>query len=381
MNDYSLSLGLFGTPPTYGPEVAAAVKRTADFVSGLPRPTPTGVARNDTVRATSSLPEPRPLFGDAKTDPFEFDFQVHPSWEEPKGPSFLAPEPESLSKRFAREVRGIVEDTKNVFKDREFLMQLRDAEKTGDFPVTGYRNVYPRAIPVALGLATTQWNKDVLPVALRVAGAGAAVTLAVSPEMTPYAAVVPQALNRWQDAALDTALTRAAKGAATYSQMQLIEKYGAEMAASGGKPDYVGATLEAIYDAAMGSGDKSAGLVGTGLNAIEAVSIPYRSHVLGELANAELGRREYNGLVETAGKAVASGGLVAAGAFVDWWLPKLFPGIPVTKIADVATAAGSAAVGNYAEARLRAADYSRWAPALEEARDRNRSVYGHPVFR
>ena len=52
-----------------------------------------------------------------------------------------------------------------------------------------------------------------------------------------------------------------------------------------------------------------------------------------------------------------------------------------SKAVDVVGAATGAAAGNYIDARLRAADYSRWAPAMEELRDRNRSVYGHPVFR
>lgn len=376
--------------PRYLPEIAQAVQRTADFVLAEP---PATLVRNAVARAYSPYNEPPGLlFGSRKTEPFKFEFpKVHPDWGPADEPSFSSREPESLAKKFLREVRGTIEDSKNVLADREFLMQLRDAEATGNYPITGYKNVYPRAPGFLLGLAVTQWNRDVLPAAKRAGNAATAATLVASPAITPFAAAVPQALNRVDDAARAAALTRAAEGTATYSQMQLLEKYAASMAESGGRPDYVGATLEAIYDTAMGSGGTAPMLIGTALNAAEAASIVYESRLLGSLANDRLGEHRYNGAAETAARAGVAGVSVLGGATTDWWFPRAVSKLPAkaqtalsslpSKAVDVVGAATGAAAGNYIDARLRAADYSRWAPAMEELRDRNRSVYGHPVFR
>ena len=163
------------------------------------------------------------------------------------------------------------------------------------------------------------------------------------------------------------------------------------MAESAGRPDYVGATLEAVYDTAMGSGGTAPMLIGTALNSAEAASIVYESRLLGSLANDRLGEHRYNGVVDTAARAGVAGVSVLGGATTDWWFPQVVAKLPVgiraalsslpSKAVDVVGAAAGAAAGNYIDAKLRAADYSRWAPAMEELRDRNRSVYGHPVFR
>ena len=132
-------------------------------------------------------------------------------------------------------------------------------------------------------------------------------------------------------------------------------------------------------------------LIGTALNAAEAASIVYESRLLGSLANDRLGEHRYNGAAETAARAGVAGVSVLGGATTDWWFPRVVSKLPAkaqtalsslpSKAVDVVGAATGAAAGNYIDARLRAADYSRWAPAMEELRDRNRSVYGHPVFR